>query len=60
MAIKWSELTKTRYPGVRERSADGVLVVQVKQIDPRTGRRREIHRVMEPGTTIEEALAERA
>ena len=59
MTIKWGDLTKTKYPGVRKRSEDGAVIVRVKQADPRTGRKVELFRVLEHGN-VQEALAERA
>lgn len=60
MAIGWSTLKTTKYPGIRTKKEDGAYVIRVKQTDPRTGRKPEITRVMEPGSTIEDALALRA
>lgn len=60
MAIKWSKLKPSKYPGIRIRPEDGIYVVRVKQTDPRTGKKPEVSRVMEPGSTMEDALALRA
>jgi integrase len=59
MAIKWNELTKTRYPGVRKRPADGALVIRVKQVDPRKGKKVELFEVLQH-QDVQQAVAERA
>ncbi len=59
MAINWSELRKTKVPGIRRRPEDGKLVIRVRQRDPRTGKKRTLCRVLDT-TDIEEATIARA
>ena len=58
MPIRWEKLKKTRYPGIRRRPEDGAVVAQVKQTDPRTGRKVVLTRIIQSGN-FEDALSAR-
>jgi integrase len=59
MAIIWSELRKTKAPGIRRRPDDGRLVIRVRQRDPRTGKRKDLCKVLQT-QDLEEAIIARA
>ena len=58
MPIKWPDLTKTRYPGVR-RTPDGQIVVRVGRRDPKTRRDTVRTRTLQRGSSLRDALAVR-
>ena len=55
MPTKREDVKKTKYPGVQRRTSDGALLVHVRQINPRTGRKADIVRVVHG--TIQDAVA---